>query len=281
MGFEDRHYRQVNYGGGQGGGQRRMGLNMPAPTPVVKYLLIINVVAFIVQCMANGRLELIFAATGDSMGSALQAWRLITFQFLHDTSNLMHLVFNMLGVYFLGPTLERSWGGKGFLKFYLTCGAVGGVIYVVASLLGWMGGGTLIGASGGVLGMLVACAILFPQFVVFLFIFPVPIRFAAILFTILYLLNIIRGGPNAGGDLCHLGGMATGFLWIMARPYFAGLQEQRQQGAFDRKQQRQANQQYEVDRILAKVHEKGIQSLSKREKQVLQQATEAQKHNVR
>ena len=153
MGFEDRHYRQANYSDGHGGAQRRMGFNMPAPTPVVKYLLIINVVVFIGQCLMEGKLEAFFAATGDSMSSAVQIWRLITFQFLHHTGGLMHLLFNMLGIYFLGPTLERSWGGKGFLKFYLTCGAVGGLIYVLACLFGWMDGGILIGASGGVLGM--------------------------------------------------------------------------------------------------------------------------------
>ena len=66
----------------------------------------------------------------------------------------------------------------------------------------------------------------------------------------------------------------------MARPYLAGLQQQKQQGAFERKRQQLSTRQYEVDRILAKVHDKGIQSLSKREKKILQQATESQKHNT-
>lgn len=259
-----------------------MGFGLPKPTPVVKYLLIINLVIFVLQCFSKGKLENAFAATGYSTLHVLQVWRLITFQFLHDTHDLLHLVFNMLGIFFLGPTLERSWGSKRFLRFYLLCGLVGGLIYVLANRFGWIGGMYLIGASGGVLGLLVACAILFPHFVVFLFIFPVPIRFAAILFTILYLLNVIRGGVNAGGDICHLGGMATGFLWVMGRPYLAGRRQQKQQGAFERKRQQQAAEQYEVDRILAKVHEKGIHSLSRREKQILQRATENQQQkNVR
>ncbi len=279
MGFDDRHYQQQQpyQGGGGGYGGFAQGMGLPRPTPVVKYLLIINFAVYVLQLVTPpGTIESLFAAKGGSVFEAIQLWRIITFQFLHDTHSLLHIIFNMLGVYFLGPTLERNWGSQRFLTFYLTCGAVGGAIYVIAGSLGLVGGGTLVGASGGVLGLLVACAILFPQFVVFLFIFPVPIRFAAVLFTILYLLNVLRGGPNAGGDICHLGGMATGFLWIMGRPYFSNLQAKKEQMSFQRKQQSEEAQQYEVDRILAKVHEKGIHSLTRKERQVLQKATDQQ-----
>ncbi|MCH9022175.1 MAG: rhomboid family intramembrane serine protease, partial [Planctomycetes bacterium] len=147
-------------------------------------------------------------------------------------------------------------------------------------------GGTLIGASGGVLGLMVACAILFPQFVVILLIFPVPIRFAVVLFTGIYLMSVLKevfqpgSSLNAGGDLCHLGGMATGFVWVMSRGYFAGFVGRKRRGAFQRKLEDDRQQQYEVDRILAKVHETGIGSLSRREKQVLQKATQNQRHKT-
>jgi hypothetical protein len=127
------------------------------------------------------------------------------------------------------------------------------------------------------LGLLVACAILFPQFRVILFIFPVPIRFAAVLFTVMYLLNVTQAGPNAGGDLCHLGGMVTGFFWVLGRPLW--LRWTTRRGAWQ--QQRHANRDIqhaiEVDRILAKVHQQGIHSLTPQEKDILRQATEKQK----
>ena len=270
MSFQDRPYnREQNPFEG-----RKISFGLPRPTQVVKLLLIINIVVYIMQLIWEGQLEAMFAATSFPAARTFQVWRLITFQFLH--ANTFHLLFNMIGLYFLGPTLERNWNGKRFLYFYLTCGAVGGALYVFISYMGWMHSGTLIGASGGVLGLLVACAILFPQIMVILFIFPVPIRFAAILLTVVYILSILGGESNAGGDICHLGGMAVGFLWVMARPYLAALSQKKQKGAFQKKQQDIQKMQFEIDRILAKVHDQGIQSLSRREKQILQQATKHQ-----
>ncbi len=283
MGFQDRHYQQVpQSGGGFGRGPQGVGFAMPRPTPVVKVLLIINVVTYLLQLMLQGRVEYYFALSALSGQQAMQIWRLITFQFLHGDT--MHLLFNMLGVYFLGPALERHWGSSRFLRFYLTCGVVGGIVFlIIGNLFQWFGG-ILIGASGGVLGMLVACAILFPQFVVILIFFPVPIRFAAILFTAIYLLSVISelfnpgSTGNAGGDICHLGGMATGALWVWGRPFYEARKAKYEQAITQKHQQMQAKQQYEVDRILAKVHEKGVHSLTPSEKRALQRATDQEKH---
>ncbi len=279
MSFQDRQYYGGNQGGfgGMGGGGLSFGL--PSLTPMVKYLLIANFAAYILQHLIfKGTFEGLFAVQGGGF-YAIQIWRLLTFQFLHASPS--HIIFNMLGMFFLGPVLERSWGGQRFLTFYLTCGAVGGLLYSLATILGVLQPGTLIGASGGVLGLMVACAILFPHFQVILLIFPVPIRFACVLFTIMYTLNVISSGPNAGGDLCHLGGMATGFLWLMGRPMMNKKVSEFKAESFQKKQQEQKNLEYEVDRILAKVHSQGIHSLTNREKQILQQATDMQKKNGR
>ncbi|MBN2376398.1 MAG: rhomboid family intramembrane serine protease [Sedimentisphaerales bacterium] len=280
MGFENRpYYRDSSggLGGGYGGGPR---IAMPKPSNIVKYLLIINVVVYIIQiiCWRQAEagqipfMEKWFAAISTH---PFQVWRLISFQFLHGGT--FHLFFNMIGLYFLGPTLEHSWGSRQFLIFFLVCGFIGGLVYMIASNIGLLGGGILVGASGGVLGMLVACAILFPHFVVILLLFPVPIRFAAVLLTVVYIFSVLGGEGNAGGNLCHLGGMATGFLWVRWRPYFASFRQKAVQGAYQARMKQQQQLQFEVDRILAKVREQGIQSLSRREKQVLEQATEEQK----
>lgn len=226
--------------------------------------------------VAPGRLESWFAATGVTWVFALQIWRLLTFQFLHG--GLLHLLFNMVCLYFFGTALERIWGSKKFLTFYLISGAVGGLVYVGISLLGHFQR-DLVGASGGILGIMAACAILFPQMKVILFPIPIqiPIRVLIFFFTIIYILNVLRQGPNAGGDLCHLGGMAVAFVWIMGKPYLFKWKIKHQQGAYQRKLEQNRQLQYEVDRILAKVHEQGVQSLTRKEKQILQDATEQQK----
>jgi len=67
----------------------------------------------------------------ETVGRVLQVWRLVTYQFLHGSA--FHLLANMLGLFFLGPTLERHWGSKRFLVFYLFCGVAGGLSYYLLS----------------------------------------------------------------------------------------------------------------------------------------------------
>jgi len=283
VGFQDRNYYHKPQGFGSGGGgmqQGGMGIFLPRITPMVKYLLIVNVAVFFLQSVRPGSLEGWFAASGGTYTQALQVWRLVTFQFLHGGTS--HLVFNMLGLYFLGTILERSWGSKQFIYFYLISGAVGGLLFVVANTFGAFGVSYLVGASGGILALLAACAILFPHLKVLLFfIVPVNIRVIAAALALIYFFSVLRDynafDSNAGGDLCHLGGMVTGFVWVMSRGRLTSLWQKHQTGAYQRKLEQGEKTQFEVDRILAKVHQHGLQSLSRKEKQILQKATEDQK----
>ncbi len=252
-------------------------LAFPPLTPMVKYLIIINCAVFLLQVLAKGRIEYLFAAEVNSNLGILQVWRLVTFQFLHGSFG--HLFANMLGLYFFGTAVERTWGSRHFLRFYLFCGALGGVLYMLACTFGYLGRGVpLVGASGGVLGVMVACAVMFPQIKVLLFfILPIPIRVLVAFITFGYVINVLQRGNNAGGDLCHLGGMATAVAWIFLTPALSRMTEKRQEGAYQRKLDQERALQYEVDRILAKVHEKGIHSLTRKEKQILQHATESQR----
>ncbi|MBN1764606.1 MAG: rhomboid family intramembrane serine protease [Sedimentisphaerales bacterium] len=267
-------------------------MGVPSLPPMVKRLLLINVIVFVIQMIFPIRgdipfdeqkitLDYWFSAIGIPWTMAIQVWRLITFQFLHGS--FFHILLNMWGLYMFGVRLEPIWGSKKFLTFYLTCGFVGGLVYVVGCQTGYFGG-YLIGASGGVLGLLMASAILFPQMKIFLFPIPIaiPIRILTLVAVMGYVLNVVRNynafGSNAGGDLCHLGGMATAFIWLkwgdlLRFKFKFNLKE----GSYQRKLERDQKMQFEVDRILAKVSEQGIQSLSRKEKQILQKATEKKK----
>ncbi|MCP4711035.1 MAG: rhomboid family intramembrane serine protease [Planctomycetes bacterium] len=286
--FQDRQYYRepVSEGGGFRPNRPTASMFFPSLTPWVKYLMIINVVVFVLQIMTrtyDPELGILIkdpladwlAARGQPPLVALQIWRLITFQFLHG--DFGHLLFNMIGFYFFGTAIERTMGSKRFIYFYLTCGVVGGLIFVISTMLGFYKGGYLVGASGGLLGLMAAMAIYYPKAKVYLyFLFPIPIRVLILVITVLYTLNILRGGSNAGGDLCHLGGMATGFVWLLGRGHFNSLWQKQQQGAFRRKQEDEAKLQFEVDRILAKVKEHGMQSLTRKEQDTLRRATKQQ-----
>jgi membrane associated rhomboid family serine protease len=274
MGLYDRDYTQANFRS-QFHNAPQMRMTFPQITPVVKWLLIINFAVFFVQILgAEKVLMRWFSLYPVSLAAALQLWRLVTYQFLH--SGIPHIFFNMLGLFFLGPTLERYWSSKRFLIFYLSCGVAGGLFYLFLVVAGFLPALPMVGASGAILGMLAACAILFPHFVVFIFLFPIPIRVAAITFTAIYLIVVITRGTNAGGDAAHLAGMATGAIYVFSQSWRAKLRLKIQSSRLQKKIAAERNLQAELDRILQKVHDAGIHSLTPKEKKILGQATEAE-----
>ena len=275
MGIYDRDYYRPDYE--ENTGSPQLQFRVPQLTPVVKWLLLLNVGIFLLCVIIKPLGRFIyewFSVDSTSLFRSLQLWRLIGYQFLHDPSNPWHLIFNMIGLYFLGPTLERFWHGKKFLVFYLVCGLVGGVFYLLLTTFGITARGVLVGASGAILGMLAACAILFPQFVVFVFFFPVPIRIAAVVLTFIYVVSIFTGAVNAGGDAAHLAGMAFGagyvYLWPRWKNRYRIVSDT---DDWEKKFKAYSQLQKEVDRILEKVNRHGISSLTKKEKKILAEAT--------
>ncbi len=273
MGLYDRDYTQEHYQSDfRNAPQMRMG--MPSLTPVVKWLLIINTVIFLLSLSVpvHDFFEKWFSVWPDSPGAMLQVWRLVTYQFLH--ANIGHIFFNMLGLFFLGPVLEQNYGSRRFLVFYLGCGIAGGIFYTLLTAAHFPDVGPMVGASGAILGMLAACAILFPHFVVFILVFPVPIRIAAIGFTAVYLVNVLTAGANAGGDAAHLAGMAAGAAYVFSQPLRNMFRLKIKARRWNKNVAAERNLQFEVDRILEKVHQSGIHSLTRKEKTILRKATE-------
>lgn len=274
MGLYDRDYSRENFDSRYRPAPQ-MRMRLPSITPVVKWLLIINFAVYFLQILGADRmLTTWFSVFPVSLMTTLQLWRFVTYQFLHGS--ITHVLFNMLGLFFLGPTLERHWGSRKFLKFYLGCGIVGGIAYPLLVGVKFLAIGPMIGASGAILGMLAACAILFPQFVVFILFFPVPIRVAAIIILFIATATIISRGPNAGGEAAHLGGMIAGALYVFSESKRVNWKLKFRSNQWEKKAKYQQNLQAQLDQILEKVHNKGIQSLTSKEKKILKQATEAE-----
>ena len=280
MGLYDRDYSQERYQPSyHSGPPMRMGF--PKVTAVVKRLLIINIGVFLAAIIIKPLGVFIydwFQLDPTTLARSLQLWRLVTYQFLHDPGWITHIVFNMIGLYFLGPTLERDWGSRKFLVFYLSCGAAGGVFYLLLVAVGFLPAMAMVGASGAILGMLAACAILFPHIRLFIFplFFPIKIRTAAIIFGAMYLFFVLTRSANAGGHAAHLAGMAAGAIYVFSQSRRAGVKSKIQTSVHRKKAAERRNLQMELDRILKKVHEHGIHSLTPKEKRVLKRATEAE-----
>ena len=265
--------------GGVFGGMRK-------PPQVVKWLLIINFVVFFIQILTGdlkqagwGYMTEYFGVIGAAWW---QLWRYVTFQFLHG--GVWHIAFNMLGLYFMGTPLEQRFGGKWFLRFYLTCGAAAGVMYMVMALLWNQPMNPLVGASGGVYAILLAAAVYFPHFRVILMFFPVPIRTAAVLLFGVMIMTVLTGigGQRSSGvwsQVAHFGGAAAGGLWLYLRHNqpVQKLGDSVRNGRWEKKMQEMRETQRQADEILEKIHGQGIHSLSAREKRILKKATEMQK----
>lgn len=189
-------------------------------TDVVKNLLIINVIVF---------LALNFTFLGGffnyfvlyPIGSPpFQPIQLVTHMFNHAPINpnlgisssfgLMHIFGNMMTLYFFGPSVERIWGPKRFLFFYLACGFGAVIMHLI------FGGGAVLGASGAIAGVMLAFAYLFPNAKVMLLIPPIPMK-AKYLVLGLLVMDLYLGltSSNTGiAHFAHIGGALMGVLLI-------------------------------------------------------------------
>lgn len=182
--------------------------NLP---PVTRSIIIANVLAFLLELMLGAKLIVLFALW--PLGPQFLPWQIVTYAFLHGS--VTHLLFNMFAVYMFGADMERIWGGKRYLTYYLLCA----VSAALAQLLVSMGTGAYyptLGASGAVFGLLLAFAWYFPHRQIMLLIPPVPMP--ARLFVAVYgVLELVLGvtGTQAGvAHFAHLGGLAGGFLML-------------------------------------------------------------------
>jgi membrane associated rhomboid family serine protease len=299
MGLHDRPYWKDDTGAEpEGGVVRSLAFGLSKPSKAVKWLLIINLAAFLLQqvLLLGFKIDLSewFGAT---VGGFWQIWRYLTFQFLHAPNTLWHIGLNMLGLYILGTPLEQFWGTRRFLRFYLSCGAVAGLAYVIlGAIFSIPPSYPLIGASGGVYGILLACAVLFPHMKLILVLFSVPIRLAAVIIfggMILLTLHSLKGGGWRPGEeamdfwssVAHLGGAVMAAMWLWVIPRFGGAAQgivrRANRGAWQRKMQRRQADQADIDRILDKIRLEGLASLTRKEKHTLKQATLRQQREER
>ena len=285
MGLYDRDYtREQNESYSSYAPQVRPGF--PSITPAVKWLLIANAAVYLVNNVVLGQtgakltfLERLFALIPASPLLVLQLWRLVTYQFLHG--GLGHIFFNMLGLLFLGPALERHWGSRKFITFYFSCGIAGGLFYILLVTVGFLTPLPMIGASGAVLGTFTACAILFPHFVVFFFFFPMPIRVAAVLLICIASVTLLSKGANAGGEACHLAGIAAGAFYVLSDSWRIAFKLRLKSSRWEKHLENERRLRIEVDRILRKVHNLGLHSLSSSEKQTLKKATRLEQSRLK
>lgn len=207
----------------------------PLP-PVTRNLLIAMVAVFLLQQVIGDQLLVYFAlwplgefpAGTDSSGLPLtvgfQPWQLLTYGFLHDTRSFLHLLFNGIAIYQFGGRLEMTFGPRRYTAFFLICVIGAGLCQLLVTTVMTQSGASpfpTVGASGGVFGLLLAYAMLFPRDQMILFPIPKPIsaRTLVIIFGVAELVFGVSGTMPGVAHFAHLGGMLFG--WLVLR-YWRG-----------------------------------------------------------
>ena len=179
--------------------------------PVVLNLIIINAIVFVAQLVFDSTLGLtnILALYPYNSGF-FEPYQLVTHMFAHG--GFLHIGFNMYALWLFGSVLERLWGPKKFLIFYLVCGLAAGLTQMF-----FVTTGAAIGASGAIMGLLAAFAYTFPN--TEFYIFPFPFAIKAKYMVAIYAGIDLFGGFSGGGDniahFAHLGGLVMGFILVI------------------------------------------------------------------
>ena len=261
------------------------GLGLPRPADVTRKLLIANGAIWFVVFLA-----LRFApALGAPLKRGLQLdpelwqawfpfvplWQLVTYGFLHAPFEITHLLFNLLTLYFFGTALEGTLGSRRFLWHYMVALVLGGFVQLALGFASIAAGGVAyptLGASGAVMAVLVAMATLQPNSTVILFLFPLRLRTLALILVGLDVFRMLSGGVGVAWAV-HLTGAAYGFLavrrgFVWGDPFVA-LARRRERAVVEREQ----DDARRLDELLARIHDKGLGSLSEREKAFLKRVS--------
>ena len=188
------------------------GNSMQRTTPVVLNLIIINALVYVAQMVLDKTIGLTNILALYPYDSGLfKPYQLVTHMFAHDPTNFFHILFNMYALWMFGSVLERVWGPKRFLIFYLVCGLGAGIAQMLV-------GAPAIGASGAIMGLLAAFAYLFPNTEFYILPFPFPIK-AKYMVAIYAAIDLFGGlHPGAADNIAHfahLGGMVMGFILVI------------------------------------------------------------------
>ena len=182
--------------------------------PATRAIIVANVVVFLLELFAPDALTRTFALW--PVGPLFHPWQVVTYAFMHDTHGIAHIFFNMFALYMFGGALETLWGSRRFVTFYFASvlAAAGTELLVLTQSQVLE---PVIGASGGVFGLLLGFAWFFPHQRLMLLIPPIPMP--AWLFVTLYgALELVLGVTGAQDNVAHfahLGGMLGGAVVIL------------------------------------------------------------------
>lgn len=284
------------------------------PNNALPQIIIINVVVFLVLVILNlfGNIDALsginsfvqrqFSIPSQFSEFIFRPWTIITYAFSHSLNGIMHILFNMLFLYWFGKLIVEYLGNQKLINIYVLGAITGATLYLLAyNIVPGLTDhrATMVGASGAVYAVVLAAATLIPNYTFFLLFFgPVKIKYIALFVLATSLIGL--NGPNIGGNLAHLGGGFIGVFYIkqlqsgtdwgawidsIMRFFMSFFVRQPKMKVSSQKKTRASStssysggsqstanniaDQAEIDKILDKISQSGYESLSKEEKQKL------------
>lgn len=286
MGIQDRDYYR----------QEQPGFSLSKPRTMVGILILANVVVFLANLLLTGgvrgapspqndAIAYWLSVRGETLTHPYLWWQFLTYGFVHAPHDFSHILFNMIVLFMFGRPIESIYGPKEFLRLYLVMLVLGSLVWTLSGRLAGMPGTvSLMGASGAVVGILILFVFHFPrQTILFMFVLPMP----AWVFGVLLVAGDLFGAINRGeGDnvayTVHLTGAAFAFLYHRFGWRLSGLIAFRIPWKKLRPRPRlrihdptgpNNDLSAEVDRILEKIHRSGEESLTGKERRVLENAS--------
>jgi membrane associated rhomboid family serine protease len=245
-------------------------------TRVVKYLIITNAITFLVTVLVRRGhgpdLNYILGLVPKLVWSEGQVWLLFTYMFLHG--DVLHLFFNMFVLWMFGSELEHHMGSRRFLKYYGITGVGAGILTLITSPTSLS---PTVGASGAIYGLLLAYALYFPNRLIYLwFLVPIKAKHLVIILGAVEFYAAFSYTSSGIAHFAHLGGILIGFLYLKGRRLrpLSRLRQKSTQRWISRREEEMGDLQAEVDRILDKISEQGIEGLTESERRILDRASQ-------
>jgi membrane associated rhomboid family serine protease len=255
-------------------------------TPWVKGLLAANAVVYFLSITVFTGPWFVDFFGFQPHRAASHWWTPVTYMFLHGS--FLHLAFNMLMLFFFGPAVEERMGGRRFAVYYLVCGLGGAILSFGLMLTTPVA--VVYGASGAVFGVALAFAMYWPDAPIYVFPLPMPVKakWLVVFLATVSLVSAMLGAREGVAHLAHLGGFAFGFLFLkseglireraregLQRPRLAHVVPPRRTRERDAteapvvSQSRKHPPYDELDRVLDKISQTGLDSLTPDERRLL------------
>jgi membrane associated rhomboid family serine protease len=248
----------------------------------VGWLILVNVAVYVLEIITLHAMPKAFSVLFDYLSLSPQdvfargyVWQLLTYAFLHDPNSILHILFNMLFLYWFGREIEIVWGPRRFLAFYLTAAAFSALAFAAVHYFVWPLRAPCVGASGAIMALVMVYGLWWPnRTVLFMFLFPTRVWTFVLIVIGIEVVSLLQTGDNGVANLAHLAGLLYGYLIVRVAPRLSFLTMRLPADKFSalRAASRDSDER-RLDELLDRVHRQGIHSLSWRERHFLKKTS--------